>query len=334
MRKILISTLAITSIFTFTACSNGQETSPKKEEVSQSKQTTNQNNKGTSNAVPQDFYKEISSGKIEHIHGIGYPGNLSGISIATHNGIKVYQYGKWLETREQKHDYMGFQATKNGFFASGHPGQGSDLKNPLGLTKSTDGGKNLETLAFYGESDFHNLAVGYNNETVFVYNERPNSKLKNGVYYSTNKGNEWKNSKLDGLSSAISSFAVHPDKSSVIAMSSKNGVYLSTDYGNTFELFSRSLESTALTFGNEDIIYSYITEQKQQALTKQSLATNQNTNLQIPALDSKDQIMYISQNPQNPSEIVFATTKANVFLTTDDGKTWKQITKNGTLEFN
>ncbi|AJH60302.1 VPS10, VPS10 domain protein (plasmid) [Bacillus cereus] len=333
MKKILISSLAITSIFTVAACSNGQETSPKKEEVSQSKQATNQKNNVTSNVVPQDFYKEISSGKIEHIHGIGYPGNLPGVSIATHNGIKVYQNGKWLETKEQKHDYMGFQATKNGFFASGHPEPGSDLKNLLGLIKSNDGGASFKKLAFYGESDFHNLGAGYNNETVYVYNERPNSKLKNGFYYSTDNGNAWKQSKLDGLSTAVSSFAVHPDKSSVVAMSTKNGIYLSTDNGNTFKSFSKSQETTALTLGSEDIIYSYITEQ-QQGLTKQPLATSQGTDLKIPSLDSKDQIMYISQNPQNPAEIVFATIKANVFLTTDDGKTWKQIVKNGNLEYN
>lgn len=44
--------------------------------------------------------------------------------------------------------------------------------------------------------------------------------------------------------------------------------------------------------------------------------------------------MYISQKPQNSAEIVFATMKANVFLSTDKGKTWKQITKEGTLQFN
>ncbi|WP_440603709.1 F510_1955 family glycosylhydrolase [Bacillus sp. GB_SG_008] len=334
MRKFLISSLAITSIFIITACSNGQETSPQKEEVFQSKQTSNQKNKGTSNTVPQDFYKEVSSGKIEHIHGIGYPGNMPGISIATHTGIKVYQNGKWLETTDQKHDYMGFQATKNGFFASGHPGQGSNLKNPLGLTKSTDGGKNLETLAFYGESDFHNLAVGYNNETVYVYNESPNSKLKSGFYFSTDNGSTWKQSKLDGLSSAISSFAVHPDKSSVIAMGAKDGVYLSTDYGNTFKLFSKEQEVTTLTFSNENIVYSYVTEQKQQGLTKQSLATNERTDLQLPSLDAKDTIMYVSLNPQNQTEVVFATENANVFLTSDNGKTWKQIVENGILKFN
>lgn len=83
--------------------------------------------------------------------------------------------------------------------------------------------------SFYGESDFHNLAAGYNNETVYVYNERPNSKLKNGFYYSTDNGNAWKQGKLDGISSAVSSFAVHPDKSSVVAMSTKmESTYLQT----------------------------------------------------------------------------------------------------------
>ena len=49
---------------------------------------------------------------------------------------------------------------------------------------------------------------------------------------------------------------------------------------------------------------------------RNSIATNEETNIQIPSLDSKDTIMYISRNPQNSSEMVFATMKANVFLST------------------
>lgn len=267
-------------------------------------------NKETANTIPQNFYKEITSGKIEHIHGIGYAGNMPGVSIATHSGIKVYQDGKWFETTTELHDYMGFQATKNGFVASGNT---------------------LEKLAFYGESDFHNLAVGYNTEAIYLYNERPNSKLQQGFYFSTDNGQEWKNSKLKGLSSTIHSFSVHPDQSSVIAVNAKDGVYLSTAYGNTFELFSKPVESTAVTLSNEDIIYASINKQTEQLITKKSIATNEKTNLQIPSLDSKDTIMYISQNP---AEIVFATMKANVFLSMDDGKPWKQLTRNGTFQFN
>ena len=226
----------------------------------------------------------------------------------------------------------GFKATKNGFVASGHPEPGANLKNPLGLMKSSDGGNTLEKLAFYGESDFHNLAVGYNTEAIYLYNERPNSKLQQGFYFSTQR-QDWKNSKLKGLSSTIHSFSAHPNQSSVVAVSAKDGVYLSTDYGNTFELFSKSLESTAVTLSNEDIIYAPINKQTEQLITKKSIATNEETNIQIPSLDSKDAIMYISQNPQNSAEIVFATMKANVFLSTDEGKTWKQITKEGALQY-
>ncbi|PGM86924.1 F510_1955 family glycosylhydrolase, partial [Bacillus cereus] len=249
--------LAITSLFIITGCSNNIETQPAKKETVQSQPQ----NKETAITIPQNFYKEITSGKIEHIHGIGYAGNMPGVSIATHSGIKVYQNGKWFETTTQLHDYMGFQATKNGFFASGHPEPGANLKNPLGLMKSSDGGNTLEKLAFYGESDFHNLAVGYTTEAIYLYNERPNSKLQQGFYFSTNNGQEWKNSKLKGLSSTIHSFSVHPDQSNVVAVSAKDGVYLSTDYGNTFKLFSKSLESTAVTFSDEDVIYTSINKE-------------------------------------------------------------------------
>jgi len=319
--------LAITSLFIISGCSSNAETAPVKKETVQSQPK----NKETATAVPSNFYKEITSGKIAHIHGIGYAGNMPGISIATHSGIKVYQNGKWFETKTELHDYMGFQATKNGFFASGHPAPGANLKNPLGLMKSSDGGNTLEKLAFYGESDFHNLAVGYNTEAIYLYNERPNSKLQQGFYFSTNNGQDWKNSKLKGLSSTIHSFSVHPDQASVVAVSAKDGVYLSTDYGNTFELLSTSLESTAVTLSNEDVIYAPINKQ---IITKKSIATNEETNIQTPSLDAKDAIMYISQNPQNSAEIVFATLKANVFLSTDEGKTWKQITKEGAFQFN
>ncbi|MDC6155937.1 VPS10, VPS10 domain protein [Bacillus albus] len=327
MKYYVATGIAITSLFIITGCSSSAETAPVKKDTVQSQRKHTE----TVNTSPQNFYKETTSGKIEHIHGIGYAGNMPGVSIATHSGIKVYQNGKWFETKTELHDYMGFQATKNGFFASGHPEPGANLKNPLGLMKSSDGGNTLEKLAFYGESDFHNLAVGYNTEAIYLYNERPNSKLQQGFYFSTNNGQDWKNSKLKGLSSTIHAFSVHPDQANVVAVSTKDGVYLSTDYGNTFELFSTSLESTAVTLSNEEVIYAPINKQ---ILTKKSIATNEETNIQIPALGPKDAIMYISQNPQNSAEIAFATMKANVFLSTDEGKTWKQITKEGAFQFN
>ncbi|MFX3623331.1 MAG: F510_1955 family glycosylhydrolase [Ectobacillus sp.] len=330
MKRWLTSGIIITSLLTFTACSNGQEGAPKEEKSVPAKQAEKkQEAAGTAN--PQDFYNVISSGKIDHVHGIGYPGNMPGITIATHEGLKVYQDGKWLETKGQNNDYMGFQATKDGFYASGHPEEGSSLKNPLGLVKSTDGGKTLKQLAFYGESDFHYLAVGYNSHSMYLFNEQGNSKLKKGFYYSADEGKSWKQSKLTGLSAAASMFAVHPDKASVIAMSTKEGIFLSTDYGNTFKLFSDKIETSAITIGAEDLIYSY-TKDKKQGLIKQSFATSQTVEIALPALDTNDHIMYVAQNPKAPSEIAFVTMNTNVFVTADDGKSWKQIAKKGAIQ--
>ncbi|GGE57098.1 F510_1955 family glycosylhydrolase [Priestia taiwanensis] len=322
MKKTL---LALTTVIALTACSNDKEASQPQEKATSS-------NVEETNSVPQDFYKESSKEKIQHIHGIGYVGNLEGVSVATHHGLKIYQNGNWLASDKEQHDYMGFQATKNGFFASGHPETGSSLKNPLGLVKSTNGGASFEKLAFYGESDFHNMAAGYNSEAVYVYNERPNSKLQQGFYVSTDSGQTWKQSNLSGISGEIRSFAIHPDKSSVVAMSTKKGVFFSTDSGNTFELFSKPKETIAITVGKEDIFYSYITENKQQALARLSISTNEEVNIPTPSVDSNDPIMYIAQHPQNPTEMTFATAKANVYFTTNGGEKWEQIVKDGNIQ--
>ena len=110
MKHYVATGLAITSLFIITGCSSNTETAPVKKETVQSESK----NIETANTSPQDFYKEITSGKIEHIHGIGYAGNISGVSIATHSGIKVYQDGKWLETKTGLHDYMGFRQRRTG----------------------------------------------------------------------------------------------------------------------------------------------------------------------------------------------------------------------------
>jgi photosystem II stability/assembly factor-like uncharacterized protein len=58
-------------------------------------------------------------------------------------------------------DLMGFTAAMNEdvFYASGHPGPGSTLSSPLGLLKTSDGGKTWEQLSRQGESDFHALTA-------------------------------------------------------------------------------------------------------------------------------------------------------------------------------
>lgn len=92
-----------------------------------------------------------------HIHGMSV--NSNRVLLATHDGLfdvsesPAIQIGPTI-------DLMGFTTAGNGeFYASGHPGPGSDLPNPVGLIRSTDQGQTWQPLARQGESDFHALAA-------------------------------------------------------------------------------------------------------------------------------------------------------------------------------
>lgn len=97
--------------------------------------TSKDQSKSNVSVTNNPFFKEKKAGKFEHLHGIGYAGNKNAIYFATHKGLLVYQNNRWYETTSNKHDYMGFSATDDGFYSSGHPEEGSSLGNPLGLVK-------------------------------------------------------------------------------------------------------------------------------------------------------------------------------------------------------
>jgi hypothetical protein len=96
-----------------------------------------------------------------HIHGLGFSGDGKQLLVPAHDGFRVYAEGAWEMPALPVYDYMGFAPANDGFYSSSHPGPSSRLVNPLGLVKSTDGGKTLDSLGFEGESDFHLMGVGY-----------------------------------------------------------------------------------------------------------------------------------------------------------------------------
>ena len=58
-------------------------------------------------------------------------------------------------------DLMGFAvAPDGGYLASGHPGPGTDLAQPVGLVRSDDRGVTWTEVSRAGESDFHGLTAG------------------------------------------------------------------------------------------------------------------------------------------------------------------------------
>lgn len=263
-----------------------------------------------------------------HVHGLGFSNDGQKILVPSHDGLRVFNGGKWHVPEGQKNDYMGFSMVDDGFYSSGHPEKGSNLKNPLGVVKSTDGGKNLQTLALLGESDFHNMDVGYFSHAIYVFNPGANSEMdKPGIYYSTDNAKTWKRSALNGVVSQLSSLAVHQKKENVIALGTKNGIYLSEDFGNNVNKALSQLPVTAVTFGNEGNLWVG-SLQGEASLLRYNLKTGKYQTIDVP-VEKDDVITYIAQSPQNPQKVAITTSNKDIYLTQDGGSNWKQIADDG-----
>lgn len=336
--KRLTFTLAV-SLLVFSGCSNEEEKEDKKivsNEESKQKNTDEMNQNEQSNDQSEQansgFIVKARPQVIEHIHGIGYPGNDNGLYIASHEGLKIYKEGKWLETQAENHDYMGFQAVEDGFLASGHPEEGSSLKNPFGLVKSTDFGQSLEKLAYYGESDFHFLAASYQGKGLYIINEHPNSDLGTGVYVSKDDGKNWAKAALDGFeSNTLGMMAVHPEKEDTFAMATKDGIYLSNDAGQNVKKIGEYEMVTAATMSKDFLFFSPIAD-KNFKLTKLDLGTQEVSDLTIPTLNVDNPIIYITTQQKQDGKIAFITYQNDLYESTDDGKTWKQLLAKGKIE--
>ncbi|MFD2760404.1 F510_1955 family glycosylhydrolase [Lentibacillus juripiscarius] len=281
--------------------------------------SSNDGNKEAAFEVPFD-------GSIEHVHGMGYAGNDNGLYFASHTGLKIYREDEWFKTSNNFNDYMGFNAVDEGFYTSGHPGEDSDLPNPIGIQRSFDGGKTLESLKFEGETDFHAMAVGYNSHDIFVMNPAKNSKLEQGFYKSQDEGESWESVNASGLEGEIFALAIHPSDSNHFAVATTNGVFVSNDGGSNFQIITEAVQGTAVFFNEENLYYaSYSTSP---SLVKYNIESGKQETINLPDL-TEDGPVYIAQNPQDNQEFAIYTTKGQAYITKDGAESWDQILENG-----
>jgi hypothetical protein len=276
-------------------------------------------------------FTEVKNNKIDHIHGLGYINGGSNFVIATHFGLYEYGVDGWKEANSQKHDYMGFQAVREGFFSSGHPEEGSEYKNPLGLIKSIDKGASFEQLAFYGEIDFHYLAAGYDSNAIYVLNETPIEELNAGLHYSTDEGVSWTKATMNGfISDSIFNLSAHPTRKEIIAIGSEDGIFISDDYGENFKSMNDSKMVTYITL---DETGGYYTNFDNDSVYLKSFLfeSNEEIAVQLPNDLMMDPITFIAVNPENQKEIVLTTNNNNIFITKDEGLSWDKLASNGEL---
>ena len=263
--------------------------------------------------------------EIHHVHGLGFSPDGHQLFVAAHDGLRAYADGEWSVPDIPAHDYMGYSATEDGFYSSGHPNPSANRINPFGLIKSVDGGASLIRLGFEGESDFHVMTVGYRNHAIYVLNTAPNSRLPVGIHYSVDDGETWQQSALQGPTANPIQIAVHPTEANVVALATEGGLFVSFDHGGTFERVSEAGPVTAVTFSpnGEQLFFGYTT------LAAYDLATKQIDSLQIPAIAADDAIGYIAINPIQPGEMAFATFGRDIYLSIDGGQSWQPIAQDG-----
>ncbi len=155
-----------------------------------------------------------------HVHGVAVNPGDGRVYLATHHGL--FRYDDTGPVRVGPViDLMGFTvAGSNRFYASGHPGEGSDLPNPVGRITSTDAGQTWTPLSRQGESDFHALTAS------------PAGVLGNdGTLRASQDGRQWRDLPMAPSATAL---AARSDGRTVLA-ATDTGLFRSIDAAHTWE---------------------------------------------------------------------------------------------------
>ncbi len=154
-----------------------------------------------------------------HVHAIERAGPNGGVLLATHDGLWIAE-GDELSQVGPQIDLMGFGVVDaTTYRASGHPGPGVDLAEPVGLIETRDAGQTWSALSRAGESDFH-LLEAYDTITVGF----------DGVLRSSTDGKEWQEAEApDGLIDV----ALAPSGRDLLA-TTEDGLLISPDEGKSW----------------------------------------------------------------------------------------------------
>lgn len=136
-----------------------------------------------SSNVSENQFTNISPA-LSHIHGA--IAQSDALLIGTHHGVYRIELatGTTQMVGDSQNDMMGFAGDPTTLLmASGHPGEGSSMPNPLGLISSTDGGLTWNTISLSGMVDFHTLAV--------KENEVVGWDTQGFIRYSADSGRTW-----------------------------------------------------------------------------------------------------------------------------------------------
>lgn len=156
----------------------------------------------------------------EHIHAVVVDGAQT--FLATHEGVFRLEGGRAVRVSDQPFDAMSLAGSDGLLLASGHPAPGTDFPDPLGLGRSTDGGRTWRPDSHLGVTDFHD---------VDVVGSRIWGVASGGTLWrSEDGGRQWSSSAVP----PVSDLAAGPAGGSEVMAVSDGQVVLSNDGGASF----------------------------------------------------------------------------------------------------
>lgn len=265
-----------------------------------------------------------------HVHGLAFSPDGKALLVPAHTGLMAFRDDGWTEVDGPIHDFAGFSLAERAIYASGHPPPGSSLPNPLGLVKSVDLGASWVPLALGGEADFHFLAAGYRSNAIYVRSTEPNSAMPiPGLHLSVDEGKTWQRRISRGLEGEVFSIAVHPQNVGTLAVATDRGLYLSRDSGESFKRVDGRRAVTAVSFDPDGRNLRFARAIRRE-LVSAALDGRSRTVIRLPSI-GLDYVTHIALSPADQRLLAIATDRRHVFVTTNVGKTWRQIAKDGDL---
>ena len=241
-----------------------------------------------------------SIGTISHIHSVRAFGDQ--VILGTHEGLFRYVNQKTVQLMGPEiFDIMGLAVFGKKLYASGHPGPGSKLPEPVGLILSTDSGKSWKKLGLQGEVDFHLLeSAGAD-----MYGVDSGS---GNLLYSNNAGKKW----TSRGKNVVSDIAVNPAKvGSALAL--RDGKLISTQ--NSFTKM-RNVNSTPAFTSLDWITGSLL------ASGGKSLYRSTDSGMSWKKLsDFPEDASTVTQS----AKIIAVAAGNSIYKSTDGGKTFKKM---------
>jgi photosystem II stability/assembly factor-like uncharacterized protein len=236
-------------------------------------------------------------GSISHIHHIKAFGKQ--VLLGTHEGLFAYIDKDTVKRLgDENFDIMGLSTSGRTLFASGHPGPGSKLPEPVGLLRSTNTGKSWSKVSLQSEVDFHLLESSATD--IYGIDSRSGNLL-----HSSDRGKSWSNRGK----STFTDIAPHPTKKQS-ALALKDGTLFATD--------SAFVKSRTIPTKERLISLDWINGQLMAAAGKSLLRSTDNGATWKTIKGFSDEIVTITQS----KELIVVVTPNQIQISRDQGKSF------------